>query len=312
MLQRLLDGLRAWAAHHAQNMFATLGELYRHPVSSLMTVGVIGVTLALPAALHVLVSNARDAAGGLDSGVRLSVFMEPGAGDTEARRLGDAIRERDGVAGVEVIGPEEALAEFREHSGFGEALQVLESNPLPPVLVVTPALSHRSPAQAEVLARDLGREERVDLVVLDTEWLARLQALLSIARRSAAVVAGLLAFAVIIIVGNTIRLDIENRRTEIEVVKLVGGSDAFIRRPFLYGGLWYGLAGGVMAWILVSGTLLALDGPVRRLSGLYGSDYGLSGLGPDGVLTLLLAGGALGWAGSWLAVARHLRDIEPV
>ncbi|NNF67109.1 MAG: hypothetical protein HKM98_06340 [Gammaproteobacteria bacterium] len=121
----------------------------------------------------------------------------------------------------------------------------------------------------------------------------------------------MLALAVVLIVGNTIRLDIENRRAEIEVCKLVGGSDAFVRRPFLYGGLWYGLGGGILALLLTEISLLLLRGPVTKLAGLYGSGFSLKGLGFGGVLMLIVGSSLLGWAGSWVATTRHLRNIEP-
>ena len=168
-----------------------------------------------------------------------------------------------------------------------------------------------SAAQVDALATEIQGLEGVDQVVVDTAWIARFQALMGIVQRAVTLVALLLAIAVVIIVGNTIRLDIQHRSAEIEVMKLIGASDAFIRRPFLYSGLWYGVMGGVLAWILVSTTLWLLEGPVQRLAGLYGSGYSLTGLSFLGILGLLGAGSLLGWLGSWLAVGRHLRAIEP-
>jgi cell division transport system permease protein len=151
----------------------------------------------------------------------------------------------------------------------------------------------------------------VELVQLDSAWVERLNAILDAIERVLALTAGVLALGVMVIVGNTIRLDIQNRRDEIEVTKLVGGSDAFVRRPFLYNGVWYGLAGAVVAWIITAVAIGALRDPVARIAGLYGSGFQVHGLGLEPSLTLAGIGVALGWIGSFVAATRHLREIEP-
>jgi cell division transport system permease protein len=151
----------------------------------------------------------------------------------------------------------------------------------------------------------------VEIVQLDTAWVNRLNAILETVRRGLVVAAALLALGVMVIVGNTIRLDIQNRRAEIEVTKLVGGSDAFVRRPFLYNGIWYGLGGGITAWIITAAVIAILREPIGRLAGLYGSAFQLGGLDPRATLILLGGGIVLGWLGSYLAATRHLRAIEP-
>jgi cell division transport system permease protein len=221
------------------------------------------------------------------------------------------VRQRDSVDAVRLISAEQAMAEFRASSGFGGALDKLERNPLPPVLVVTPAANARAPQQAAALLAELEALPEVDLAQLDMEWLQRLQAIMNIARRGVTAIAILLGLAVLLIVGNTIRLDIQNRREEIEVIKLVGATDGFVRRPFLYGGIWYGLLGGVLAWLLVHGALLLINRPAEQLALLYGADHRLLGPGLQGTLLLLGVGAALGLLGSWLAVGRHLSAIEP-
>jgi cell division transport system permease protein len=226
-----------------------------------------------------------------------------------AGRAARAIEQRDDVAGVTVIDREAALAEFRAHSGFGEALDALDANPLPFTLVVHPASGIET--DVEALAAAVAGLPEAELVQVDTAWVTRLRAMLALADRLVDFATVLLGLAVAIVVGNTIRLEINNRSVEIEVTKLVGGTDGFIRRPFLYLGLWYGLAGAALALAVVGIGLLLLGPPVRALAGLYGSDFALGGLS----LTesgLLLGGGAfLGWAGAGLAAARHLRAIEP-
>lgn len=296
---------------HAQTLVAALGRMTRQPLATLMTVMVIGIALALPAAFALLVRNAHAATGAWDSAIELSVYFKRGVGLAKAEQLAHALEERSGVAAVELIPSDAALKEFREFSGFGAALDALTDNPLPHALIVRPAADHTSPAAVDALKRHVQNWPEVDLVQVDTEWVKRFHTMLDVLRRVLGLVAALLAAGVVVIVGNTIRLDIENRRSEIEVTKLVGGSDSFVRRPFLYTGFWYGLVGGALACGLVALGAGLLQEPVNRLAGLYGSDFRLSGLDPRTIAALLGGGALLGWLGSWLAASRHLRAIEP-
>lgn len=304
------SGIRAWFRDHLRVAVTSLGRLYRHGGTSLMTAAVIGIALSLPAALQVLVNNARAVSGSWEGAARISVYLKTSVSDADARALADTVRKMDGVADVEFISAGQALAEFKRLSGFGDAADVLEKNPLPAVIVIHP--SDTSPDAAAALQHQLAGNPAVDQVRLDLQWLKRLNAILDIVRRVTDILAGLLALAVILVVGNTIRLEIGGRRTEIEVSKLLGATDSFIRRPFLYHGAWYGLAGGLIACVLVVAAVMLVEEPVNRLAGLYGSIFALQGLGVPGALGLLVGGSLLGWAGSWLAVARHLRAIEPM
>ena len=300
-----------WLATHRADARGASARIARTPLASLLTVTVIGIALALPVGLHLAVTNLRALAGAWEGAARISVFMTPAAGDAGAARLAERLRGRDGLARVEVITREQALAEFTAQSGFGAALEMLDENPLPAVVVVTPTAAGAEPARIEALRAELAGAPGVDAVELDARWLARLQAMLEIARRAVGLLAALFALAVVVIVGNTIRLDIQNRRQEIEVAKLIGATDGWIQRPFLYEGAWYGVAGGVAALTLVAVALSLLAGPVAQLAGLYGSDRGLVGLDLRAAASVLVGGAALGWLGSWVAVARHLSEIEP-
>lgn len=302
-------GIGAWFTRHLQSLFFTLGRLWRTPLSTFMTVIVIGIALALPAGLQMLVKNTRSLSGGWEAGTRISVFLSRGTAEAEARALAEELRGRTDVARLDYISPEAALAEFRESSGLGDVAATLEENPLPPLLVIQPA--DADTAAVTALAEELRALPAAERVQLDTQWLKRLNAILDILRRGILVVACLFGLAVIVVTSNTIRLDIQNHRPEIEVQKLVGATDAFIRRPFLYTGLWYGLGGGLTALLLTGVSLLVLDAPVRELAGLYGSDFRLQGLTLRDSLLLLGTGALLGWLGSWVAVGRHLGDIEP-
>jgi cell division transport system permease protein len=294
-----------------QTFVGSLGRLWQHPFSTLLTVLVIGIALALPACLHVLVQNVRAASGGWSNALDISVYMKPAATLEQAKQAAERVRKRRDVEDVKLVEADAALEEFRRNSGFGEALDALKDNPLPHALVVRPATEFREASQVEGLTEELRKIDHVDLVQLDTAWVSRFNAILDVVRRIVLLAAGLFALGILVIVGNTIRLDIENRRDEIEVTKLVGGSDAFVRRPFLYSGVWYGLGGALIAWLIVIVVISVLGQPVQRIAGLYGSTFELNGLGLEGTGVLLLGGVVLGWLGSFIAATRELRGIEP-
>ncbi|MFW5969093.1 MAG: permease-like cell division protein FtsX [Halofilum sp. (in: g-proteobacteria)] len=309
---RQLTRPSAWLQEHARAALGSLGRMWRNPVANGMTAAVIAIALALPASLWMLLQNVERATAGWDAGARISVYLEPELEQAAVERATDTIAERESVRLVERISPEEALDEFRSLAGFDDALSALDGNPLPAVVVIEPAAdTPRSASALERLAKEVDDISGVDRVQVDLEWVERLYALLELIERGVGLFAVLLAAGVLLIVGNTIRLDILNRRQEIEVTKLIGASDAFIRRPFLYGGLWFGLLGAVAAWLLLALTGMLLTGPAARLASAYGSGFRLSGLDGAESLGLLGTGVALGLLGSWLAVGRHLRAIEP-
>ena len=309
----LLDPIGLWLERHLQTLVASLGRIARAPLGSLLTMGVIGIALALPAALGLVVDNARSASGGWQDALDLSLYLKPGVAERDGAQLGVQIAVRGDVASARYVSPTEGLAEFRRWSGLGGALDALKDNPLPGMLVVRPRAPANGPdpAAVERLAGELRALPGVDQVQLDTEWVRRFTSILEALRRAVLLVAGLLGLAVLMIVGNTVRLDIDARRAEIEVVKLVGGSDGFVRRPFLYGGVWYGLGGALLGWFLVEVLVLALAGPIDRVAAAYGSAFALHGLGVRASFGLLATGTTLGWVGAFVSATRHLRRIEP-
>ena len=294
---------------HAQVLFATLGHMARAPFATGLTLTVIGITLALPSGLYVVLDNLDRLSAGWDRGAQVSLFLKRDVPEAGALKLAQQIRALPTVTGVDFISRAAALAEFKRDSGFGAALNALDSNPLPAVLVVRPAASD-NPVAVETLVASLARLPGVELAQLDIEWLRRLAAILQLAERAVLLLAALLSLAVLLIIGNTIRLAVVNRQTEIEVVQLVGGTAAFIRRPFLYTGLLQGLLGGLLAWVLVDGSLWLLSGPARELAGLYGSHFTLIGLEAGPGISLVAGGAALGWLGARLAVGQQLRRFE--
>lgn len=302
--------MKTYLAQHAQAFFESAGRLIRQPIATLMTVAVIAISLALPAGFYVLIDNLARVSRGWEGGSQISLFLKREVAAKAAEKLADRIRRQPQVTRVEYLSPEAALAEFKRSSGFGSALDALDRNPLPPVLVVHPRVDV-PPEGLEALVRELGQHPEVELAQLDLEWVRRLHALLRIAERGVWLLAALLAAGVILVTGNTIRLAVLSRKDEIEIIKLVGGTDAFIRRPFLHAGVQQGLAGALLAWGIVGLTLGLLAGPVRDLASLYASDFQPKGLGAAATGVLLGAGALLGWVGSRLAVGRHLKAIEP-
>jgi len=303
--------LRAYFARHTQTLIGSLGRIVHQPFATLMTMGVIAVALALPLLLGLFLTNVRTATSNWNDAFDLSVYMDKKAAAPRAASLAKQLRFRGDVAVVRVITADEAMTEFRENSGFGKALDALSDNPLPDTLVVTPTLSASTPEGTDALKSAIAAMPDVESVQLDTEWVKRLHAMLDVLRRVVLLTSGLLGMGVVLIVGNTIRLDILNRRAEIEVMKLVGASDRFARRSFLYSGVWYGLGGGLMALILVSAAAASLSRPVDALAKLYGSQFHLRGLPLTTAAAVLALAVALAWLGSWLAATRHIRGIEP-
>lgn len=300
-----------WLERHAQVLLSSVGRLARAPFATVLTLGVIALGLALPACLHLVVVNARSVTAGLEKTVQVSVYLRPGLPAEQARRAERGIAARNDVLETTLVTPEAGLKELESRAGFGDALKALSDNPLPWAITVRPAPQFDSPAAVETLTSELRALPDVDIVQVDTEWVRRLTAILEALRQIVVVAAGLLALGVVAIVGNTIRLDINSRREEIEVIKLVGGSNAFVRRPFLYSGVWYGFGGGLLAWALVSGVASLLAPAAETVAVLYSSDFRLAGL--DARATALLVGGGtlLGWIGSWVTASYHLQRIEP-
>lgn len=302
---------RSYFIRHLQVFFYSLGQLSRAPISTLMTCMVIGIALALPTGLYTLLKNAQQLSGGWESTAQISVFLKKDVQTTQAQKLKTDIERWSDVVSVHYISREEALKEFQELSGFGDALKALNSNPLPSVLIVKPQLSKNTEHATQTLLNQLRNLRQTDKAQLDMQWVRRLYAIMNIVERGVLILGFMLALAVLLVVGNTIRLAIQNRRKEIVVMKLIGGTDAFIRRPFLYTGFWYGLFGGIIAWLLVSFTLISISSPVEKLTTLYQNQFELSNMSLAASLVLVGISILLGLIGSWFAVGRHLREIEP-
>lgn len=298
-------------SRHLQALLGSLGRLSRSPLATLLTLLVIALALALPAALRLLVTNAQAATGNFANAIELSVYLKTDVPLAKGRQLAAAAQQRADVAQVQLISAEQGLEDFRRYSGFGDALAALKQNPLPNMLHVRPRPEYTSSAALEALRHYFTAWPEVDLVEVDSQWVMRFNAILDVLRQLLLIAAALLGAGVLAVVGNTIRLEIAGRRAEIEVTKLVGGSNSFVRRPFLYTGVLYGLGGALLAWGIVALAIAVLGESVANLARLYGSRYVLTGPSLEEVGVLLGAGVVLGWLGAWLSATRHLRSIEP-
>lgn len=286
-------------------------DIVDNPFANFMTILVISIALALPAGLQIMLDNGKQLSQSWDGASRISLYMNIDLTASKTNQFANKLRKNIAIQKVDVILPEKALRDFSKHSGFAEAISQLDSNPLPPTIVIQPSISHASPEASEKLLKEFQKMPEVALAQLDLDWVRKLYALLKLADKAAAALGAALGLAVLLIVGNTIRLSVQNRREEIEVVKLVGATDAFIRRPFLYSGFWYGLFAGILCWIILEISLAWLENPVAELAGLYKSQFVIVGLNFGKSLQLIGFSCFLGLLGSWLSVGKHIRDIEP-
>ena len=305
----LRDRLVAWLSHHQRVSLSTLAELLGNPFTSLMTWLVIGIALGLPLILYVVLQNVSSISGDWGGKPRVVLYLTQEVTLEGGQALAMEIEQRDDIEETVFVSSARALQEFQRRSGFGDVLSTLDRNPLPHVIEVVPV--NPDPLDLGKLVSAWEVNMLVENVSVDLQWLERLFALLVFAERLVTALAIVLGLGVMLIMGNTIRLAVESRRQEIEVIKLVGGTDAFVRRPFLYLGFWYGLGGAVTAFFLLQTSLYFLSTPVEMLAQSYRDDFALQGPGFLGNLLLLASGSILGIIGSVLAVSRHLADIEP-
>jgi cell division transport system permease protein len=303
--------MEAYFALHGETFKDSFRRLRQTPLSSTLTVLVIAIALTLPMSFHALIGNARQAVAALESTTEMSLFLKPSLPNEAGRKLAERLKSHPQIADTTLITKEDGLKDLKAYSGFGDALKFLETNPLPAVVGITPKASLTDAMALQGLLDELRQLPEADFVQFDTEWLSKLRALLAIADRCIAVFSVLLGLGVLVIVGNTIRLELQHRREEIAVAKLMGATDRFIRRPFLYSGFCYAFLGAVLAWVLVNLLLLLIRGPAVQLAELYGSPYRLAFLGLPETELLMGASVVLGIAGAWAVVAYHLRTLHP-
>lgn len=306
-----LASIKAWFKDHKRVAKESFSRLLSEPIDSLMTVMVIGIALALPVGFYVALGNVQALGSQWNSTAQISLFLDQRIQDSAIERLTTELTLWPEIKELHVISKEQGLKDFQTLSGFADALTYLDRNPLPVVIEILPTPAHSTAETAKVLLQRLQDLPPVELAKLDLEWVQRLAAMLKIGQRLALGLVILLSMGVLLIIGNTVRLEIENRRKEIIVVKLVGGTDAFIRRPFLYAGIWYGFGGGLLASIIVGIGLAIMNEPVANLAGLYQSNFQLLGLSFTDTLSLWIMASLLGFFGAWFSVSKHLDALEP-
>jgi len=304
------SSLRARREQHLYSLFSSLGRLAARPWATALTLAVLSLALAFPLLFWLLLDNARDLSGSVEDARAISVFLKPNLDADAANDLAARLRARDDVAAVELKSPAQGLEEFRARSGFAEALKVLHYNPLPAVLIVSPrVVSTSDPAPA--LVAELGRDANVDIVQYDAQWRQRLGAILAVTQRGGVLLALLLGLAALLVVGNTVRLDIQGRGEEIAVMQLLGADNGFVRRPFLYSGFWYGAFAGVLSIVLIGLVEWALAAPLAQLVASYDRRFSVHGVSATVMFAAVAASAALGWLGAWIAASRHIALGQP-
>jgi cell division transport system permease protein len=304
--------IRAWSRRHSYSFFSSLGVLLQHRIGTLMTVLVLAIAMFLPLGLYTTLSNLEGMNLRQDEWSAVTVFFKSGTSQAEVRSVAEELETRMQPENVVVISPAEGMLDFRKASGFGESLDMLEENPLPWVMQVSPRSGTTGEVEQRVqeLMTYLQSLDSVELTQFDYKWLQRLGRMVELGRSVVTALALLFGLAVIVVVANTIRLDVASRAEEIEILALVGAGNAFVRQPFLYTGLWYGLMGGLLAIGLLAVTMLYLGRPLGLLLEAYGTSFELQGLGVYKLLWVLAGGGFLGWLGAGIAVQRYLRQLK--
>ncbi|ATA25768.1 cell division protein FtsX [Brenneria goodwinii] len=289
----------------------TLADMLRQPLATLLTVMVIAISLALPSICYLVWKNVSQAAAQWYPTPQLTVYLDKSLDDNAAQAVIAQIQSEDGVDKVNYLSRDEAMGEFRNWSGFGGALDMLEENPLPAVAIITPKMTFQSAETLTTLRDRVAATQGVDEVRMDDSWFARLVALTSLVGQISATIGILMVIAVFLVIGNSVRLNIFSRRETINVMKLIGATDGFILRPFLNGGAMMGFAGAVLSLILSQALVWKLGAVVTQVASVFGTTFTVKGLSWDESLLLLLIAAMIGWLAAWLATVQHLRRFTP-
>ncbi len=298
--------MKGFISQHLAALYGAFRRLVAAPLSTILSLLVIGTALALPSAGWVVLDNSSTIAGNASGVQQISLFMTLDADKKDVAEIKSRLR--DAALGAwRFVAKDEALQHLKSSEGMAEIIESLPKNPLPDAFVVEPA--NTEPESLEGLAKTFSAWPKVAHVQLDSAWVKRFNAFLQIGKLSVVMLAGLFAGALVVVTFNTIRLQILAHAAEIEVAKLIGATDAFVRRPFQYFGALQGAFGGLFAALLVSMAGLLLEAPVSELVALYGGGFALRGLSLASIAVLMSIGAGLGWLGAQLSVAIHLRRI---
>ena len=300
-----------WQEQWRYALRGTLSDMWRQPLATLLTVMVIAISLTLPSVCYMVWKNVNQAAAQWYPAPQLTVYLSKTLDDDAAEGVVSQLKKEDGVDKVNYLSREEAMGEFRNWSGFGGAMDMLEQNPLPAVAIITPKLNFQNDNTMTNLRDRVSKVQGVDEVKMDDSWFARLAALTGLVGQVAAMIGVLMIAAVFLVIGNSVRLSIFARRDTINVQKLIGATDGFILRPFLYGGALLGFAGALLSLILSEVLVFRLESVVTQVAAVFGTTFNLTGLAWDESLLLLLVSAMIGWIAAWLATVQHLRRFTP-
>jgi cell division transport system permease protein len=307
----IFDKLLAYRDLHAHALFSSLGRLVASRLTSIMTIVVLAIGISLASGFYILVKNLQQLAGNLETSNQISLFLREEVSQGSASKFAESIKKNPGVLDVKLISKEQALKEFEAYSGFGAAVKALDKNPLPIVIQILPKNSLEDELVVQNLLEHFKQSPEVDIAQMDMQWVKRLQSIMEVARCGVTLLSGLLGVGVLFITANTIRLELHNRREEVVIAKLVGATNGFIQRPFLYSGFWLGFFSGVAAWFIVTVTALVLKQPIEKLSGLYDGSFHIVFLGFMETMAMLVTSSLLGMTGSWIVVHFQLKQLKP-
>ena len=305
-----IDKLHAYRDLHAHALFSSLGRIVAEPFNSIMTISVLAIAISFVSGFHILAVNIQQLAGHIEASNQLSLFLRDDVSDVHANKLAESIRQNINVQNVKIITREEAAAEFQTYSGFGAAINELEKNPLPIVLQVLPKKSLEDRRGLEALQKEFQQSPEVDVAQMDLQWIERLHSIISIVTLFTSMLNILLGAAVLLIIGNTVRIELHNRREEVVIEKLVGATNSFIRRPFLYAGFWIGFISGVSAWFIVTVLMLIVRQGIERLSDLYGGSFHLLFLSLIDTLAVITISSLLGILASWVVISYQMHSTK--
>ncbi len=305
------EKLQSLSFIHAHALLSSLGRLTRTPLTTLISVFVMAISIALAGLFYLLVINLQQISGNLEQSSQLSLFLKPAVSEEQALFLKKSLETQADIASVTYISKQQGFDDFKQYSSFGEALNVLDENPLPIVLQVIPADPLAEPKQIQRLQHELGLLSEVDFIQMDMDWVKKLYAIVDFLQRSSFIFSIVLSVAVIFVTGNTIRLELQSRKNEVEVLKLVGATHGFIQRPFLYAGFWLGGMAGILAIVLIILIIQLVKSPLVQLSILYGNEVNIVLLGFSDAAFLMMTSILLGMLGSWLVLQHQLHLIKP-
>ena len=305
------DKVHTYLLMHAHALFSSLGRLMRTRFTSIMTIAVMAIAISLAGGFYILLVNVQQLTGNLETSNQISVFLKLEVSDERGRELVKQLAGNADIQKITLITKQQALEEFQAYSGFGDALKALQNNPLPTVIQILPGNSLHESTRLEPLLEEIRRLSEVDFAQMDMQWVQRLQSIMSLARRGVFLLSIILALAVLFITGNTIRLELQNRKDEVIIAKLVGATNGFIQRPFLYCGLWYGFFAGITAWVIITIMLLVLQQPIEKISSLYDGSFEIIFLGFNDTLLFVSVSSLLGVIGAWIVLVFQLQQLKP-